>query len=310
MKKLLALSFLAFTLLSCSKEEDETNNEEKKYDVTFAMSDFSQTVGGLSSSKSDNTYGVKTVGDTLSNWAESLRYRVYNSNGVLVNSKNQDRQIDAAVFGTIKDQLPTGNYTVFILATKSHDAFILEATNQAWASASYSQSAIQPWLDTFVTSFPLSVTSASTQTVRLDRVVGAVEVNLEDAIPTQAAKISIIFKDEHHSLYQKDNTAVGGFKTSTRDIAIASSDIGKSDVKFLMYVANTFTPSEVIIRAYNSNNSILAEKIVPDVRVYRNKKTTLSGKLFPVDVASLNVDRGFNIFVNPLWDTPPTTIKF
>jgi hypothetical protein len=92
----------------------------------------------------------------------------------------------------------------------------------------------------------------------------------------------------------------------TTDFTVAASDIGVKNKKFLAYVGNTFTPASVVISAYNANNDLLAEKTIDNVRCYKNKKTLLTGSLFPTTAA------GFSVVVNPAWDTtsPTTPIRF
>jgi len=305
MKKVLPVLSLILLLFAACKKSDNSEAEPKeedkpKYDVSFTVADFAQTVGTLSTG---NSKATTAVGDTLKNYVNYLYYRIYNSAGVLVNSVDQEGSL--STFGTITDKLPSGAYNVLFTAGK-YNLFIPGAQT-IFSNASFGPTYGTPWNDTFVKHVQLTVGStAIAQSVRLDRVIGGLEVVLQDAIPSNVAKVSVVFQSDVDYIY---STGTGTFssKPITRDFSIAASDIGQKNKKFLSYIGNTVSASSVIIRAYDSANGLLAEKTVSNVRCYKNQKTTLTGTLFP---ATSSASLGFTVTVNPTWGASGGTINF
>jgi hypothetical protein len=292
MKQFLPILFAGLTLFGCQKAaekpETPTQNEAKKYDVTFKVADFGSTVGAFNAS----TKGTMAVGDTLKNYADNLYYYVFNSSGTLVKSITQSAA--TAGFGTVTDQLPTGTYDVFMAASRG--ALTLQASggyNVAWYQA-------YPWNDTFTKTLSLTVgTSAITQTVRLDRAVGGLEITLTDVIPSTVAKISVVYdKDASNLLMRTGGTFTSG--TATKDFMISSADVGVKNKKFFLYIGNTSTPAIVRILAYDASNNIISQKQVGPVTVSKNQITLLSGSLL------LKSSSDFNVAVNPAWSTGNT----
>jgi hypothetical protein len=132
------------------------------------------------------------------------------------------------------------------------------------------------------------------------------EVTLLDAIPSNLAKITLIFQSDTWSHYYNGATQSPNY-SRTKQFSLTASDTGVKNKAFFMFVGNTWTASNVIIRAYDSANGLIAEKTVPNVRVYKNKKTLLTGTLFP---ATANPSVGFTVTVNPIWDVSGTPITF
>lgn len=293
MKRFLPILFAGLTLFGCQKPavkpDTLTEAQTTKYDVTFKVADFGSTVGAFNAS----TKGTMAVGDTLKNYADNLYYYVFSSTtGLLVKSISQNALTTG--FGTITDQLPSGTYNVFMAASKG--TLTLQAGND-YSVATYQAT---PWSDTFTKTFTLTVgTSAVTQSVRLDRALGGLEVTLTDAIPSTVAKISLVFEKDASSIYMKSGLPFLNANAG-KDFTIASSDIGVKNKKFFMYIGNTSTMATVSIYAYDAGNNIIAQKRVGPVMVSRNQITLLSGSLL------LKSSGDFTVNVNPTWGAGTT----
>lgn len=300
MKKVLPVLALVLALFSSCTKSTQLEPEQKKYDVTFSISDFAQSVSSLSTTRPKTTLGI---GDTLKNYADNLYYRIYNSAGVMVNSIDQSSTL--TTFGTISDKLPAGSYNVFLAASKG-PLYISDAkTSYSSAAYSYFYPATS-WSDTFVKQLQLTVgTTAVSQSVKLDRAVGGLQVTLLDAIPNNATRISLVFQSEVQFLNVNGSSASYAGTSLTKDFTLTSADIGQKNKTFLMYVGNIVSASSVVIRAYDSNNGLIVEKTIPNVRCYKNQKTSLTGALFP---ATVSTSLGFTVTVNPTWDTPTSPV--
>jgi hypothetical protein len=302
MKKVLLLSASCLMLFSACKKDNNAGGtkpevEAKKYDVTFNVDGFAQTVSEFNSANKQTL----DIGDTLKNYAKHFSYRVYNSAGAQVNAIDQYDPDDAR-FGKITDQLPAGTYKVLFAAANGENLYLLPV------DANYKNVQITSymggfWNDTFMKQLDLTVGSNTTQTVRLDRVVGAVEVNITDAIPADVSIIEITSKTENQWLTPAATAFDGGSPGFMRFINLDADGLGRTNRKFTVYVGNTFTSTSFAIRALGKNEQLLTEKVIENVRCYRNKKTTLSGALF-------SSQAGFTASVNPTWDTPPAKVQF
>ncbi len=186
MKNLLPALFISLIFFGCQKSNQYENKPEaigKKYDVTFNLQNFAPNLTTFSTSGGKQT---QAVGDTLKNYADNLYYRVFDASGALVKEINQASTSPG--FGTISDQLQSGNYKVTIVASKGSLSWV-NAPN-AFTSTSYFSPSNNTWNDTFGKQLDLTVgTTSVTQAVRLDRIVGGVEVNILDAIPANTAKL-------------------------------------------------------------------------------------------------------------------------
>jgi len=299
MKKLLLLSVSCLILFACKKESpSNVAKDATKYDVTFAVSGFTQEVTKLGAEGGKKSLAL---GDTLKNYADNLTYRVYNSGGTLVNTVSQVST--ASDFGTLSDKLATGTYDVIIVASKGLVAF----TDGSYSSSIYYFKQNGIWNDMFVKRFKLTVgTTAITQQVRLDRDVSGLEVTIEDAIPSNVAKIRVTVQSETRGLYA-DGHAVDIDLLEARyvDYPIVPADYGVKGKKFFMYVANTVIATGMTIRAYDSANTLIVQKPVLQLTTFqKNKKVLLSGSLFPTGTTA-----GFSIVVDPTWGTS-TPVKF
>jgi len=298
MKKVLPILSLALILFACKKSnKTEVQPEEKKYNVSFTVADFNQEVVTLGKTSSK----VSAIGDTLKNHSDNLYYYVYNSAGSLVNTINQVST--SATYGTVSDKLPSGNYTVYLAATKGSAGVI--NVNESNNAAIYPGGGY--WNDTFYKKVTFTVgTTDLTQSVRLDRVVGGAEVTLTDVIPSNAYKITILVQNDANTIRLSTGSWEVGV-TKTKDFILAAGDKGQANKKFFTHIANTTSSVTLNIRCYDSNNGLIAEKIVNNVNVFKNKKTLLTGSLFN---NATNPSAGFTVTVNPIWDVSGTTITF
>lgn len=297
MKKFLPILAIALVLFGCEKsDEKKTDTEVQKYDVSFNVTDFSQTVVPLGNKR------TSAVGDTLKNYATNLYYKLYDESGTIL--KSTEQLSSATGFGTITDKLAPGDYTAFFVATTGNLAF----SGTQFTTSLYYPSTTTYWNDTYTKTIAFTVsTSAVTQAIRLSRIVGAIEVNLEDVIPNTISKITVAYVKESPKL-QLTAAGDGIFGTLTKDFNLTSADYNVKNKKYLMHIGNIYgLASSVVIRAYDFNNAIVAEKTVTNVICYQNKKTVLTGTLFPTPT---NQNIGFTVSVDPTWGTSTTPIRF
>ncbi|WP_207426642.1 hypothetical protein [Pedobacter sp. SYSU D00535] len=290
---LLTIAVASSVLFSCKEEQGLAEKSEKKVNVTFAVSDFSEEIVNYG-----KTARTSAAGDTLLNYASRLEYHVYDSVGMFVKSIVQDST--ASNFGQIEDQLSAGQYTLYFAAFRGNGYVSLHLPY------------FMPrgdWYDTFVKKMSLTVGSQDIeQQVRLARIVSAIEVTLTDPIPVNTSKLELLVSNEADSYsLEREEPVISANTTKSKTFLLSRDDENKTGKKLFMYVGNTAEPVSVTIRAYNATNQVIAEKVVTSVTTVKNKMTLLRGRLFtPTGSPMAN----FSVTVSPEWLAPSDPILF
>ena len=303
MKKLLPVFLLAFIFLGCKKSEQITALQETaigtKYNVKLTMADFGAATATMNA---PGTKASAAIGDTLKNYANFLYYRIYNANGIFIRSVEQ--KSTSANFGTITEQLPTGTYSISLVASKAQLSFSSDKT--VFNQGSYSPYSNTGWNDVFATSMSLKVANADlAMMVRLDRQVAGLRLVLEDAIPVDAAKITLMIMNDVGSFKFTGNDAMGEGYQINLDYPLTAADKGLKNKAFDSYIGNARDNISLIIRAYNSNNNLLIERNLINLKFEKNRRTVVTGDLFS---APTNPTAGFVVSLDPAWT--PGTVKF
>ena len=311
MKKLLLYSLAVFLLASsCSKERSSHSkppvNTGKKYAVKFNVDGFTQTI---------NTINKKTLDATttgLSDNAKVLYYYAGNTTHFFTELKQTSASSE---FGNITDSLAAGTYTiVFIAGQTGLQTFYIGNNSHAnsgyhgfYFSYNIANGQFAPWQDTFYKKLTLTVTNQGvTQAVSLDRVVGEVQVNIEDAIPANLKTIKLTFNYEDAGYRIETDSPINPFDTPRSyisTITIPDTAIGKTNYKLNTIIGNTITPMSVNITCLDAANNTLSVTTVSNVSCQKNVKTILSGKLF----ADASV---FHVSFDPTWDPTPINVHF
>jgi len=142
------------------------------------------------------------------------------------------------------------------------------------------------------------INSAVNQDVTLTRIVGKLEVDFNDVIPANAARVDMFLNKEDFT-YLPGTMTVGTPDTVTTHFTVPDSVKGTSNYKFSQIVLNTFTPFSVTLTAYDSANHVISTHAVSNVSCQQNKRTVLSGNF-----SNSSTPPGFSITLNPAWDTP------
>lgn len=294
MKKLLQLLLMGTVVFSAScKKSNNSNSHEEKYSVTFAVSEFTESIKAMKMGNSPHI-----LAEPLKNHISVLQCRIYDSSGELVLSENQD-QSDSN-FGTITNlYLWSGNFTAVFIGSKST---IAVNNSEQWNTANFSFA--QPVLnDTYYKKVNFTIVNQPiVETIKLDRIIAGLNVVIADAIPDDLAKIEVTILDDQN-VYKFSNDARSGKVNRAISFPIATADHGKTNKNLDTYAFRTNSPLTVVIKGYGVSSQILYEKSIPFVTFFPNKVTTLKGKLF-------NAKTDFEVTINPIWDTPLPVVQF
>ncbi|MFA8436634.1 MAG: FimB/Mfa2 family fimbrial subunit [Marinifilaceae bacterium] len=286
MKKIIFLALLGTTLLSCSKNEEQPK-DDTLYEVNFNVSAFNQEVIPLKSTQ------------TLNGVVNYLDYIVYSEDGGLLyrkEYKNTDEN-----FGVVKDQFPKGKYHIIFFGLQDNlfGENFTEGTNLFQEASYYSD---EPLEDSFFRKITLTVPDENSNlAISLERVVGKLEVIFTDNMPQEVVKIEPLLTGAYWGL---EFATEGLFHQATIDYktyTITDAEKGKPNFKmeFYSYASTGGINCGLTIKCLDVNNEVVATKSIPNIKIYRNKITRLSGSMF--DGNNAPAEGNFKIEVDPDW---------
>jgi hypothetical protein len=308
MKKYASLLLLVcFFAISCKKDHPAsgTDPDVKTYNVKFNLSDFIQSVEHSTGHKI-KVNGIKTNATPIpitNDYFKSIQYVVVEASGRIIRTFSIDSA--ASNFGVVSDKLPAGTYTVGIAAGQSGFKSLTSVETPNADGYRYFYNFNYPqWGDTFFSKFKITVNGDIDQNVTLSRIVGQLQINIEDAIPANVKTIVVIVnKDYFYYYYNTGKLDYSDLATLTT--VVPDSAKGTVNFKASNIICNTITPFSVTITAYDANHkSVGAGVTVTNVTCEKNRRTILSGKLFN-GLAS----NTFSIGIND-WDPDPITITY
>jgi hypothetical protein len=318
--------------------------------VRLNLSNFKQFVESISSNGKNGLITRTTSADSLKSHFAHLLYLAYDSSGKEVGRIRQraatgsgykyiydptsyhDSSPYTMPFGTIVDSLPAGNYTI-VLAGSNYKHTIsdrraydpgqvnLRPLNEAYLGQEHHLSMEIPETeDTFYKKFTINIQNqAVEEDVTLERITGKLEVNILDAIPTNAAVFDVkIYKAatiislgtstfSGGTYYGEDDyeNTINDFLTENvwQPIKITDSERGTTNYRYSRFLyGRDSVPITIVIRCFDAQMNLIAHKIVKNIRIYKNRRTILKGRLF--DSRS---EAAFNVSVNSEWD--PNTVE-
>lgn len=321
----------------------QSKTDIKKYAVSFALSGFTQSEGTINQKKPGDLISSKTpTTSSLSTLVNNILYVAYDAAGNEVGRIRQfsdalpsetsykftygdDMYFKPYTnpFGSIVDSLPAGTYTIVIVGSKYKfaidsrhnddptDYLSRDPLSHAFIGDERSISYQLPLTkDTFFKKFTLNVAADDViQPVTLERITGKVEINILDAIPANAYRFEFRFINavnlfEFNTQTAHGNTYYEDPNFNYQPVQILPTQIGITNYRFKKYIFGSDQVCDVELRCFDSSGAIIASKTVTGVHIYRNRRTSLRGRLFDTGVPT-----GFSISVDTAWgaDAPEVT---
>ena len=304
MKKILIILLgLSAGLISCKKENripsaKHEENSAEKYAVSFAVAPFDVQTGTLS---------VQSAAKKTSALKDNFKYLYYyvtkqsDSLNVIKTIKQQSTDPN---FGRVTDTLPAGKYNIFIIGAARSDVLVFTGNETLYFPGLFlayeGQNFHRPPNsigDNFYKKIPITVSKYSNQDVKLDRIVGRVNVKFTDAIPPGVSKIVVNFNSvpdilDLYTGVEAVTNSVGG-ETVTQTYIVKPGDVGKTGLTMGDYFWEGGLWIDVTYYDLNGNE---VDRKVPTGSwvIEENTIVTFSGKLF-------NLSTGFNVGVNSDW---------
>ncbi len=280
LKLYLIILTLCIAAIACTKSSNKPEPEtgpvppatnETKHLISFGFDDFEVTT----------TNGKEM---NARDYLGHLIYIVYDSSGKKMHQIEQGGYSRQPVVGTISDSLPSGKYTVVLAGkNKGGDTMVSYMNGDYLYMLQFYRSLRN---DVFYKKFELNVSNKDTviNNLKLEKLTGNLEVQVLDTMPPNIASVDVmIFSmpvyfnvlNETLSTSEDEPVAPGG--------EVDPAQIGNGPIIFNTYHFGSSKKFHVQIRAweYRGNvHSLVRQKDV-DVAVYPNKKTILSGRLYP-----------------------------
>jgi len=327
MKNILYYLSLCLFLFSCKKDsKDEITSSpsaSKKYAVTFNASNFTQEVSSISKDK-----GSRISESPLKGMAAYFLYVVYDESGKEVSLIHQDSSgtttrlvyddskatnVSKGKFGIVQDSLPNGHYTAVMIASNSPISFnsrqgsLYDREFLPFQEAYFQyRRGLSPGTrtsDTFFKQFKIVIVGQPIdQAIRLERIVGKLQLNILDGQLAANTQYHILINDDHEKLKVSNGQSYGGMSDflDSEPLKIGLFNASAIDI----FVLNTSTPIGVTI--VYTLNGVETYKRINNVRIHKNKRTILTGNLFTQDPRSV----GFTVKVDDQYDEEDVEVSF
>ena len=284
MKKYFSKSFalllgtvVTVATLSCTDTEEVTNQLEHRMDITapvrVQVNDFTMSVDDIPSTQTraaENPAGYDCVG--------AITLAFYASNGTKMYEDTQLKTGDShyTTFGVFSCNLPIGSYTMLVIARDSlkDDVFTLTSLNEA----AFTSEKVR---ETFCKTQNVSVTSSTPLdlSITLSRIVPQLTIKSTDLRPTGVEKIRTTYSAGYKSFNPTTGLGIGNAGFSL--INNPSAAVGKVvEFRNNTYLATDEQTMTITLEVLDAQDQVLITKVIPNVPLKRNRKTTLRGPLF------------------------------
>lgn len=283
MRKRLYYLFLAlFIFVSCKNSDEVAVNQT--YPLTINVKNLKVDCLPVAKSASAS----KSV-DSLLNDLGVLNYLVFDATGKFVHQKKQLKEDEA--FGKIDDELKIGQYTVILISSTGELKMGVNAT--PLTTTKIISSAISG--DIFYKKLTVDVTPQGvTESLFLDRIVGCLQVSIEDRIADNIKTIELQVQNE--TPYFNVNT--GEVETTNIEQRLVSASVNTSNrdsFKLGLLLMNNQVPLIAQLKFLDAANKTIMTRQLPPIKNVRGQRVSAEGKI------SEFMSSGFSVGYNDTW---------
>jgi hypothetical protein len=287
---------ISIGLVSCKKDHRPiapTVDSGKFYSLNFRLDPTGKLIH---SNKPGSNLKVNSDEVPAAGSLKTLTYLLYDSNGKYLSRIVQDTTF--ANFGNISDSVRAGTYSVFFLGNASIK--VDDALNRSYF---YPNATLPPGNDLYYHKETVVVTNNSiSNNIVLDRTTAMLELDIQDAVPADAASITIDANEFSGYMVGDTSITAGERKLTTHIFTAAEKGTQHVKIDKLIYLPKV--AKSLTITVYLANGQI-RNKINVTATLIRNHKTILSGTVF--DKTGDNND--WTVSINTDWGNS-TTIDF
>ena len=273
---------LVLLTAACSTEENEetiVNNPVENpavvtAPVTVHVNDFTQTMSEFSDAPSM----TRSAQDPSSyNNVKCITLAFYAGNTeVYKQTQLKSDNTTYTTFGDFTCNLPLGTYTLVAIGRNywAEDEFVLTSPTSAGYTSERPRETFS-----YTQSVTITGTTPLALSVTLERVIAQLSVKSTDGRPENIAKIRTTYSAGSKSFNPTTGLALddeGFSQTNT-----PSKGVGiPLDVYSMVFLNTDEQEMTITIQALDADDKVVYTKVVPNVQLKRNRKTTLSGVLF------------------------------
>ena len=274
MKKLLFMAGLALLLAACSTDVNNEVNNDTLVPVTVRVNGFSIAQDDFSSTRT-------AVGDYTG--LKVLTLAFYDGDTEVYKATQTKGSMPAgATFGNFSLDLPLGSYTMVVLGYVLYDDDALTLTSPS--QAEYTGGCPR---ETFSATQQVSVTSTNpvNLSANLERIITCLQVISTDGKAANVKKVRMTF-----SAGGRQFSPLTGFATAnTGSVSTVnnSASVGATSTStgFVFLTADEQTMN-VTIETLDASGNTLYSTVVENVPFQRNRRTKLTGTLYPTASAT------------------------
>ena len=270
------------TLLAIGCSEEETSDNTQDYaPVKVHVNDFSVSIDQFTTRAATDVANYTDVG--------AITLAFYN--GTTEVYKHTQLRSDNTTFSTFGDfscNLPIGNYTMVVIGRGHFDGD--EFTLTSPTSAGYTSERAR---ETFCASQSVTVTNTTplNLSVTLNRIIAQLLISSTDGRSAGVAKMRTTYTKGSKSF--NPTTGSASDDTGFSVINTPSTAVGVPiNVASFVFLSSDEESMDITLEALDANNNVLFTKVVENVPLKRNRKTTLTGAIFtaPTSSASFKVE--------------------
>ncbi|MBL4678819.1 MAG: membrane lipoprotein lipid attachment site-containing protein [Mucilaginibacter sp.] len=318
MKKTLYTLLAALAITGCSKETIKTNPSVESIGpaqaISFNVSDFGLSTGSI---RTNSVVSTNALEDHISHLYYSvLDWQESGFDPIKTFARYQQHLSSESNFGAIRDSLQDGRYHINFIGSDVEGTVDVETIPLSGGSQlprpgfylnykKVTSNIFTAYIDTTVAGKPIG------KPIVLKRAVSQVTLHINDAIPANASKFVLSFKD-----YPGGIDLVSGYgldrgrndepyDTAIFEFPITSTNIGKKNMEVSVYVFPYYYP-EIAIDCLDAQGNVIVHKVMPKnlynvyTKLDRNIQYSFAGNLF-------GQTANFNISVDSNWKTPVNT---
>ena len=282
MKKLFFMAALVLLAASCSNERiNEVTNEEKAtVPVTVRVSEFSVTQEEIPSG-GGTTRAAQDVVDYTD--VEAIDLAFYDGEELVYkHTQLRSDHTTYTTFGEFSSNLAIGSYKMVVIGRGyfNEDVFVLTSPTAAGYTSERARETFCAEQDVIVTSStPLQLE------VTLNRIVAMLKIVSSDNLSANVTRMRTTY-----SKGSKNFNPTSGLATDDNGFSLTNSPHNSGDghlsIYSFVFLASDEETMDITIEALDANNNALFTKVVQNVTLKRNRKTTLTGAIFTASPTS------------------------
>lgn len=266
---------IAFVAASCQTDDLQISKGSDEVQVSFSVDDFRQEVTPMPKAVSAE-----------SSMLLYYSYYIYSEGGELV--KSGRRSIDDPSYTLLNVYLKPGKYFALFVGNN-----VVENADSYWKTIVKEPSPSGEASFGATISFIVDSAGSKSHDVVMRRLVGRVEVDIQDQIPENFGSLEVnvlLFPQEYSLSLGKAYKAKSNVKTS-----FTSRQLLDKKVWFYSFSNSEIWNKELQFTVYSTKGEVISSKRVPNLIVKTNYLTKLTGNMFDgSDIFTVSIDSSWD----------------